>query len=1148
MNRPYPISLIYVLGITKIKFYSGLALLFLKMNKFYYPIICFLLFNYSFRANAQLSDDFSDGNFSVNPTWTGTDSLFKVNTNFELQAAGGIGTAAESYLGTQYILNKDLEWRFWLRFGFNPSTQNYVRVYLSANNNNPKNSNISYYLQFGGSTGSTDSLVLYKETNQSKTSLIRGRPGTLGKTINSIMLRVRRSNAGVWTMEMDTSNTGHYVLEGNATDTSTLTGNNFCLNYKYTSSNTQNLLFDALYIGTPYEDVNPPQLIHSEVQSDTSIQLEFNEKIEQPFKYQLLLNQYSAAKQMQWMDAKSLLVFYDQLPSDTLFCITLNQVKDLVGNSLDTTLFLKYHKLQKGDILLSEMMPDPDPSNGLPNAEFIEIYNTLNQNTKLRNLSISDGSGNYKLPEFTLNANEFVILCASKDSSLFKPYGRTIAANYFPSLNNSGDKIQLIEAQKTILDSLSYNLNWYYNKLKETGGWSLELVSPKQSCKGQSNWQASIAAIGGTPGKENSNWQINADTMAPLISSVNVINAAKIKVQLNEKPSFEKALIQSFQLTDNACKNVWLNPLNETEIIIELQDTLHHLEAYTLKMDKVYDCSGNALLQEYTFNYCAQIMPKQNDIIFNEIYYNMDKKGNIPNLPFIELYNRSDYSIQLENMKLSDAISQSSLPSYELKPKQYLLLCKETAVDSFIKYGEVLGLANFPYLNASDQLRLQDSLGYQIHQVNYQQNWFEPNAYFYACTLELIDPNNPCGKAENWQASQDKNGGTPGKTNSVFRNNKDLEAPQLMRIYVPKENLLELRFNEAIDSSSLGELKINENYIGKNFHYLNRELNHLQIELPFTLDSFETYQLHIDKTKDCALNSKVNTSSLPFQRPIAAKAQSLVINEILFNPISGDNDFIELYNTTKQTIDLSDLLLFTINESGERKDINAFAEDGYMIHPNEFLCIAADPTVLQKQHFGSNRNAIIPHALPALNDDDGILVLKNKMEETIDSFYFSEKMHLSFLNQKEGVSLERINPFMPSTEKSNWTSAAEDLGYSTPTSKNSVFNQVAAKGNFSCALPYFSPDGDGENDVMQFFYTCEKNGNVGKLAIYNQAGICIKNICAAKVLATNGEINWTGEDNNGNRAPIGLYVASWTIYNADGSNESVLKSFALLSK
>ena len=83
---------------------------------------------------------------------------------------------------------------------------------------------------------------------------------------------------------------------------------------------------------------------------------------------------------------------------------------------------------------------------------------------------------------------------------------------------------------------------------------------------------------------------------------------------------------------------------------------------------------------------------------------------------------------------------------------------------------------------------------------------------------------------------------------------------------------------------------------------------------------------------------------------------------------------------------------------------------------------------------------------------------------------------------------------------------------------------------------------------MQFFYTCEKNGNVGKLAIYNQAGICIKNICAAKVLGTTGEINWTGDDAKGNIAPIGLYMAYWTIYNEDGSSESNLKSFALISK
>src|SRR5690606_33494085 len=69
----------------------------------------------------------------------------------------------------------------------------------------------------------------------------------------------------------------------------------------------------------------------------------------------------------------------------------------------------------------------------------------------------------------------------------------------FPTLNNSGDRIMLLDNYTRIIDSLEYSSTW-----GGTGGKSLERINPFGISSDQSNWITSTDPSNGTPGRLNS--------------------------------------------------------------------------------------------------------------------------------------------------------------------------------------------------------------------------------------------------------------------------------------------------------------------------------------------------------------------------------------------------------------------------------------------------------------------------------------------------------------------------------------------------------------------------------------------------------------------------------------------------------------------
>src|SRR5882757_498686 len=168
-------------------------------------------------AKAQLNENFNDGNFTVNPAWVGGTGDWLVNPAFQLQSNNTIANSSY-HLSTASILATMAQWEFYSQLTFNPSSANYVDVYLTASASDITQVSTSGYFVRIGSTD--DDICLYrKDAPGTITKLIDGINGILNTNNNIVKMKVVRNAANQWSLLRDITGTGNsYFSEGTAAD------------------------------------------------------------------------------------------------------------------------------------------------------------------------------------------------------------------------------------------------------------------------------------------------------------------------------------------------------------------------------------------------------------------------------------------------------------------------------------------------------------------------------------------------------------------------------------------------------------------------------------------------------------------------------------------------------------------------------------------------------------------------------------------------------------------------------------------------------------------------------------------------------------------------------------------------------------------
>lgn len=762
--------------------------------------ICYALAQLAaLHAAAQLTDNFSDSNFTASPPWTGNTADWTISSTLRLQSNNSTANSS-FYLSTINKLAAGTQWDLFVQLAFNTSSVNYVDIYLTASAADiSQNNTTGYFVRLGNTA---DDICLYrKDPFGISKLLIDGVDGTLNNSNNILKLKVTCDAHHRWTLWRDLSGTGNnYISEGNAADSTYTSSSYFGLLVKQsTASFFQKHFFDDIEVKPYAPDTIAPSLTGAVATAGNALDVLFSEPVE-PVSAQATGNYFAdngiGFPATAVLDASNHalvhLLFGNAFPNGTDCRLSVSQVKDLAGNTLTSahTTF-SFYTAQRYDIVIDEIMADPNPPAGLPPYEFVEWKNTSAHTLDLAGWQIGDSTGFATIgTHVLLKPDSFLILTANSAAAFFASYGAVLGLSGFPTLNNDGDQLYIRSKDGKIIHAVAYSSSWYHNTIKSKGGWTLEMIDTKNPCGGHDNWTASTDSAGGTPGRKNAADGVHKDEQPPALVSAFATDSATISLLFDEPLDSAQAAIPAHYTIDGSigvAQSATVAAPLFTVVQVKTGAPLAPGKVYTVTANGIGDCMGNLIAGFNTARVGLASAPDSFDVVINELLFNPMPGG----VDYVELYNRSDKIINLKDVYIASR-SANGLVGAErplgnenrlLLPGDYVVATEDPSIvqQQFLcknpdAFAAVATMPSYP--NDKGDVVILNSRGSIVDELRYDEKWhFRLIANNEGVALERISYDAPTQNAFNWHSAAANVGyGTPTYRNSQAGGNPQEDA------------------------------------------------------------------------------------------------------------------------------------------------------------------------------------------------------------------------------------------------------------------------------------------------------------------------------------------------------------------------------------
>jgi hypothetical protein len=836
-------------------------------------------------------------------------------------------------------------------------------------------------------------------------------------------------------------------------------------------------------------------------------------------------------------------------------------------------------------VVINEIMYGP--SGGEP--EWIEIYNTSAAEVNLKDWRFSNRvtSSKYDLTasDVYLPPKGFAVI--ARDSLAFFTFHSSISGLLLVNsdlpialFSNSGDAVVLFDARSNAMDSLFYAPSWGGG-----GGKSLERITSGASSTDPSNWGTSIDPSGSSPGRVNTLAKKSHDlairsltALPPMADEGATITLKAMVLNVGTNPALDFLVTFYEDINGDSVGQpseliLWTNSAGSLQPGDSMEFKAQTLSA-SAGMHR-YLASADYSADEDTLNnrrfLTLQVGLPMRSVVINEVMYG--PTGGEPE--WVELYNTTNVYVDLESWRLSNRIIATkytlSTTSAILKPSSYAVVTKDVSILNFHSTppGLLVLVPNLPtalFSNAGDAVVLYDTRGITMDSLTYTPAWGGANGK----SMERIAIDVSSTDSTNWATSLEIEGSTPGRQNSVATLANDL---RIVRVQTAEP------LSDQEHAAMSVALLVTVQNVGKEpatgfsvkfYHDADRDSVLLPEELVGTVASEATLQRKdtalvpftwtgvpsglvqmiavVDYNKDERLSN--NAASIDLR--IGSQPRALIVNEIMYAPLTGQAEWIELYNPNSFPVDMTDWTMSDMRDATGKANVFSINASGTEIQAGGNAVLSSDSTILsqfpslQNLQEGS-RVIILNRSSLSLNNEGDDVIISDLVGTVIDSVHYFPSWHNPDITDVTGVSLERINPNLSSNDRRNWSSCVEKVG-GTPGRQNSIFTTaIAPRTTLSISPNPFSPDGDGFEDFTVISYRLSSQIARVNVRIFDSLGRLVRTLANYDPSASTGQIIWDGLDDDKRRLRMGIYIVLLEAIDSSGGTIESAKAAAVVA-